>query len=155
MTIATTASTNSPTWTATTVAAVYEAFGRGDVAFILDQLANDVLFDADWTGNHAQHAGVAHLMPRRGPAQVAEFFALIGSWEVDRFEVLDLIGSGRQVVAEIRAGFTLPNGGRFVDDELHLWTFSAAGKVSRFRHYVDTAKQVAAAAGSDLSIGSP
>ena len=69
--------------------------------------------------------------------------------------MLDLIGSGRQVVAEIRAGFTLPNGGRFVDDELHLWTFNAAGKVSRFRHYVDTAKQVAAAAGSDLSIGSP
>jgi len=153
MTIATT--TSSATSTTATVAAVYEAFGRGDVAFILDQLANDVLFDADWTGNHAQHAGVAHLMPRRGPAQVAEFFALIGSWEVDRFEVLDLIGSGRQVVAEIRAGFTLPNGGRFVDDELHLWTFNAAGKVSRFRHYVDTAKQVTAATGSDLSIGSP
>ena len=151
MTIATT--TGSATSTTATVAAVYEAFGRGDVAFILDQLANDVLFDADWTDNHAQHAGVAHLMPRRGPAQVAEFFALVGSWEVDRFEVLDLIGSGRQVVAEIRAGFTLPNGGRFVDDELHLWTFNAAGKVSRFRHYVDTAKQIAAAAGADVTAG--
>jgi ketosteroid isomerase-like protein len=130
-----------------TVAAVYEAFGRGDVPCILDQLANDVLFDADWTDNHGQRAGVAHLMPRRGPAQVAEFFALIASWQVEQFQVLDLIGSGDQVVAEIRAGFQLPNGGQLIDEELHLWTFNALGKVVRFRHYVDTAKHLAVAAG--------
>lgn len=131
------------------LAAIYDAFGRGDVAYILGQLADDVLFDADWTDNHAQRAGVPHLMPRRGPAQVAEFFALIGAWRVDEFEVLDLIGSGDQVVAEIRAGFTLPNGGRLVDDELHLWTFDTEGKVTRFRHYVDTAKHLAVAGGQD------
>lgn len=129
-----------------TVAALYEAFGRGDVPYILDQLANDVLFDADWSDNHAQRAGVAHLMPRRGPAQVADFFALIGTWHVEQFQVLDLIGSGNQVVAEIRAGFSLPNGARLTDDELHLWTFNTTGKVARFRHYVDTAKHMAVAA---------
>jgi ketosteroid isomerase-like protein len=133
---------------AAAVAALYEAFGRGDANFILDRLADDVLFDADWTDNHAQRAGVAHLMPRRGPAQVADFFALIAAWRVDHFQVLDLMGSNNQVVAEISAGFTLPDGARFRDDELHLWTFDAGGKVTRFRHYVDTAKHVAVAAGT-------
>jgi ketosteroid isomerase-like protein len=134
-----------------TVAAIYEAFGRGDVPFILDQLADDVRFDADWTNNYGQRAGVEHLTPRRGPAQVADFFAVIAGWQVEYFQVLDLIGSGHQVVAEVQAGFTLPNGGRFADDELHLWTFNEAGKATRFRHYVDTAKHIAAAAGVDTT----
>ena len=132
-----------------TVAAVYEAFGRGDVPFILDQLSNDVSFDADWIDNHAQAAGVEHLMPRRGPAQVADFFAVIGTWQVHDFQVLDLVGSGDRVVAEVRAEFTLPNGRRLADEELHLWSFNADGKVTRFRHYVDTAKHLEAAIGRD------
>lgn len=120
-----------------------------DVAFILDQLANDVSFDADWIDNHAQAAGVEHLLPRRGPAEVSEFFALIGTWQVDDFQVLDLIGSGHRVVAEVRAAFTLPNGRRLADEELHLWTFNQQGRVTRFRHYVDTAKHLDLATGRD------
>lgn len=136
---------------ATTVADIYAAFGRGDVPAILDRLAGDVRWDADWRSNHAQQAGVRHLAARNGPAQVAEFFADISEWTVQDFTVLDLIGSGRQVVAEIRAGFALPNGGRFADDELHLWTFDDNGLVTRFRHYVDTAKHIAAASGVDTT----
>jgi ketosteroid isomerase-like protein len=134
-----------------TVATLYQAFGRGDVPSILDLLAEDVRFDADWTNHYGQRAGLEHMTPRRGPAQVAEFFALIAEWQVEDFEVLDLLASGSQVVAEVRTAFTLPNGGRFADEELHLWTFNAAGKVTRFRHYVDTAKHIAAAAGEDTT----
>ena len=86
-------------------------------------------------------------MPRRGRDDVAGFFGVIGSWRPLGFEVLDLIGDGRQVVAEVRAWFALPNGGRFADEELHLWTFDGSGKVGRFRHYTDTAKHIAAAHG--------
>lgn len=136
---------------ADTVAEIYAAFGRGDVPAMLDRMTNDVAFDADWADNFAQRAQVAHLMPRRGPAQVADFFALVGAWQVEMFEVRDIIGTGRQVVADIQAAFTLPNGGRFVDDELHLWTFDESGAVIRFRHYVDTAKHIAAAAGEDTT----
>ena len=64
-------------------------------------------FDADWLDNHAQRAGVEHPAPRRGRAEVAEFFALVASWQVDEFRVLDLMASGRQVAAEVRVGFTL------------------------------------------------
>jgi ketosteroid isomerase-like protein len=130
---------------AATVAGIYTAFGRGDVPAILDALAEDVAWE-QWADNHAQRAGVAHLQSRQGPLQVAEFFAAIGAWIPRAFDVLDVIGVGDQVVAEIRADFDLPNGHRLADEELHLWTFDPRGKVRRFRHYCDTAKHIAATA---------
>jgi ketosteroid isomerase-like protein len=138
--------------TAATVAALYAAFASGDVPAILDRLAPDVAWD-DWADNFAQRAGVPHLRPRRGRAEVAGFFAVLAPMTLLDFAVLDLIGTGRQVVAEVRASFALPNGGRFADEELHLWTFDAAGRVSRFRHYCDTAKHIAATEGSDTLAG--
>jgi ketosteroid isomerase-like protein len=135
---------------AATVAEIYAAFGRGDVPAILDTLADGVAWDV-WPDNFAQRAQVPHLLARRGPAQAAEFFAAIADWTVLDFAVLDIIGTGRQVVADVRASFTLPGGGRFADEELHLWTFDDAGKVARFRHYVDTAKHIAASRGEDTT----
>jgi uncharacterized protein len=95
--------------------------------------------------NAAQRAGVAHLAPRTGPAEVVAFFEVLRPWSVRRLEVLDVIGDGRQVVAEISAAFELPGGAVLEDEELHLWTFDEAGRVARFRHYVDTAKHIAVA----------
>ena len=130
------------TGNATTVAAIYAAFGRGDVPAILARLADDVAWD-QWPDNAAQRAGVAHLAPRRGRAEVAGFFELVASWTVLDFAVLDVLAGDRQVAAEIRADFALPGGGRLTDEEVHLWTFDDAGRVVRFRHYVDTAKHIA------------
>jgi uncharacterized protein len=140
------------TSTAATVGSIYEAFGRGDVPGILEHLADDVIWD-EWADNFAQRAGVPHLVPRRGRDDVAEFFGVVGSWTVLGFEVLDVIGDGRQVVAEIRASFALPDGHRFADEELHLWTFGDDGRVVRFRHYVDTAKHIAVSRGEDTLAG--
>jgi len=135
---------------ATTVADIYAAFGRGDVSAILDTLADGVAWE-QWPDNFAQRAQVPHLLPRRGPAQAAEFFSVMGGWTVLDFPVLDIIGTGRQVVAEVRAAFEMPRGGRFADEELHLWTFDDAGKVVRFWHYCDTAKHIAASRGEDTT----
>lgn len=145
--------TTSPVTTsnAATVTDVYAAFVRGDVSAILDRLADDVAWD-DWPDNFAQRAGVPHMVPRRGKAEVAEFFGVVGSYTVPDFAVLDIIGTGRQVVAQARASFALPGGGRFTDEELHLWTFDDDGRVSRFRHYVDTAKHIAATRGEDTTV---
>lgn len=141
-----------PTSTRATVGAIYEAFGRGDVPGILAHLADDVAWE-DWPDNFAQRAGLPHLVPRHGRNDVAGFFGVVGGWTVLGFEVLDVIGDGRQVVAEIGASFALPGGGRFADEELHLWTFDDAGRVCRFRHYVDTAKHIAACRGEDTLAG--
>jgi ketosteroid isomerase-like protein len=149
--------TSSPATTttvdnATTVSAIYEAFARGDVPAILDRLADDVAWE-QWADNFAQRAGVPDLAPRRGRDDVAGFFDVIGGWRVLDFAVLDVIGSGRQVVAEVRASFALPGEGRFSDEELHLWTFGEDGRVTRLRHYCDTAKHIAASQGHDTTAG--
>lgn len=136
------------------VDSVYRAFRRGQVAFILDQLTDDVVWDADWSGNSAQQLDVTYLRSRHGPADVAEYFAVLADWTFHNFRVLDIIGSGRQVVAEVEMDAVLPNGGRITDQELHLWTFDENGQVIRFRHYVDTAKHIAAHSGTDTTHGS-
>ena len=143
--------TSTDTTNAARVADIYSAFGRGDVPAILDSLADDVSWDEWEHGHDGQRAGVAHLAPHRGVQGAAEFFAAIAGWTVREFAVLDVIGAGRQVVAEVRAVFDLPNGTRLADEELHLWTFDDAGKVTRFRHYVDTAKHIRAARGEDTT----
>ena len=135
---------------AATVAAIYDAFGHGDVPAILERLADDVAWD-QWSDNFAQRAGVAHLRGRHGRNDVAGFFGVIGAWTVLDFAVLDIIGTGRQVAAEVRAFFALPDGPRFADEELHLWTFGEDGRVVRFRHYCDTAKHIAVSEGVDTT----
>ena len=142
--------TGTTTGNAATVAGIYDAFGRGDVPAILARLAEDVAWE-DWRDNWAQRAGVPAMARRSGPAEVADFFAIVGTWTLHEFAVLDVIGNGRQVVAEVRAEFSLPNGGRFADEEIHLWTFDESGRVLRLRHYLDTAKHIATSRGEDTT----
>jgi uncharacterized protein len=130
------------------VAELYAAFGRGDVPSILALLSDDVRWE-HWADSSAQSAGLESLAERTGPAEVAGFFEHVGQWEVTEFQVLDLMGSESQVVAEVVIAATLPGGGRFRDEELHLWGFDADGKINRMRHYVDTAKHIAAERGED------
>lgn len=129
----------------TTVGGIYEAFGRGDIPFLLDQLADDVAWEqwADWT---PQQAGVPWLRARSGKAGAMEFFQIIGAWTFTDFQVRAIFGSGNHVGADCKVAVRMPESGvTLEDEELHLWTFDDAGKVIRFRHYVDTAKQIAAA----------
>ena len=44
-------------------------------------------------------------------------------------------------------------GGRFRDEELHRWAFGPDGRVTSLRHYVDTAKHLAAWRGEDTAAG--
>jgi ketosteroid isomerase-like protein len=90
--------TGTTTGNAATVAGIYDAFGRGDVPAILARLAEDVAWE-DWWNNWAQRAGVPAMARRSGPAEVADFFAIVGTWTPHEFAVLDVIGDGRQVVA--------------------------------------------------------
>ncbi len=126
-----------------TVSDIYAAFGRGDVPSILDKVAPDCRWES-WANNHAQHAGVPTLQPRIGPAGVAEFFMVVGELEMHAFAVLDMLASEHQVVAEVTIEYTTPTGFRLSDEELHLWTLDEHQMVTRLRHYVDTAKHIAA-----------
>ena len=127
---------------------IYDAFGRGDVPAILDRIADGCRWES-WENNRAQRAGVPTLQPRTGPEGVAQFFAVVGELEIRDFQVLDLLASERQVAVEVVIDFSTPAGGRSHDEELHLWTLDDRQQVTRLRHYVDTAKHIAAFAGED------
>lgn len=128
---------------AATVQDIYAAFGTGDVPAILGHVAEDCAWES-WADNSLQNSGAGYFQVRTGPGGAGEFFATMGGFEIHDFQVLDVIGDGRQVVAEIEVELTPAGGTRFRDQELHLWTFGEDGKVVRFRHYVDTAKHIAA-----------
>jgi ketosteroid isomerase-like protein len=127
-----------------TVQGIYEAFGKGDVAGLLEPLAGDVVFE-EWPDNSAQKAGVPWFAERHGHDGAGEFFALAGSWEIHDFQVLSMMAGGDKVVVEVLMDATPAGGSHFRDEELHLWTFGEDGKVTRLRHYTDTAKHIAAA----------
>jgi ketosteroid isomerase-like protein len=95
----------------------------------------------------AAAAGVPWLIPRHGRSGAAEFFGLVGSTLIVKdFRVLSLMDGGDQVAAEFEIECDVPaTGGRYRDEEMHLWTFDAAGKVIRLRHNTDTAKHIRAA----------
>lgn len=132
----------------TTVTDLYAAFGRGDVPAILDALSEDVRWE-QWDDNTAQRAGVPHLQPRSGRDGVAEFFAQIAEIDFHAFEIRGLATGDDLVVADVLIDVTLPSGGRMRDEELHVWRFDAHGRICGMRHYVDTAKHIAAQRGED------
>ncbi len=131
-----------------TVQAIYEAFGKGDVPTILDTLADDVQWES-WGDNSSVEAGVPWMTPRSGRDAVAGFFEVAGQMEIRDLQILSLMEGGNQVAVEFVIEVRLPTlgGGSFRDEEIHLWTFDDAGKVTRLRHYTDAAKQIAAAGG--------
>jgi ketosteroid isomerase-like protein len=127
-----------------TVQAMYQAFGRGDVPAILACLREDV----EWEHDAVDH-GVPWLKPRRGPAEVGRFFADLAGVEISRFEPMSFLASADQVAAVIAIELAVKATGRTVRDlELHLWTFDSSGRVSRFRHVVDTHQHVLAYRGA-------
>jgi uncharacterized protein len=128
-----------------TVMGIYEAFGTGDVPAILDVLAEDVEWEA-WADNSAVNAGVPWMTPRHGKADVVHFFETAGQMDIVDLQVLNVMEGGNQVAVEFVLEANLPawGGGHYRDEEMHLWTFNDDGKVSRLRHYTDTAKHIAA-----------
>ena len=138
-----TATTDRTTANLAIVSDIYAAFGRGDIPAILDRIAPDCRWEA-WANNRAQLAGVPTLQPRIGPAGVADFFVTVRQLEVHAFQVLDMVASDRQVAVEVAIAYTTPTGARLSDEELHLWALNEDQQVVRMRHYVDTAKHIAA-----------
>ena len=134
----------------TTVKEIYDAFGRGDIPAILGKIAPCCRWES-WENNRAQREGVPTLQPRTGPEGVAQFFAAVGELVISDFRVLDILPGDRQVAVEVMIEYTTPAGGRLRDEEVHLWALDDSQRVTRLRHYVDTAKHIAAYAGEDTT----
>jgi uncharacterized protein len=120
-----------------TVMGIYEAFGRGDLAGVLNALADDVVWEM---------AGTAPFAGRReGRAGVQQFFVdLMGAVKIEMFEVDAVIGDGEQVVVLGRERCTATQTGCGYEQHwAHAYTVRD-GKVVAVRIYEDTEAQAAA-----------
>jgi ketosteroid isomerase-like protein len=113
---------------------VYDAFGRGDIPFILDQLAEDVAWDQDAPGY-----GLPVYEPGTGRAHAAKFFEALQGLEFLRFAPSNFLVGGNQVAVPVDLEVKVKATGRPVSAlEIHLWTFDdETGKITRFFHAVD------------------
>ncbi len=134
---------------AATVQAIYEAFGAGDVPTILGHVSDDVQWES-WADNSAANAGLVWMRGRQGKDGVLEFLGSVADWKFEQFDVVDLLESPTKVAAEMEITYVLPDGTRVQDQEVHLWSFDEAGRVTRFRHYLDTAKHTKAHLGAKV-----
>lgn len=70
---------------------------------------------------------------------MAGFFEALRALDIRRFEPRRILADDAMVIAVIQVEFAVCATGRIInDDELHLWTFDARGKVAHFRHVADT-----------------
>jgi ketosteroid isomerase-like protein len=121
-----------------TVQDIYAAFGRGDIAAILNQLHEDIAWD-----HGMSDTGVPWLQPRTGRAEIPKFFEALGALDFKKFQPKTLLESGNMVVALIDLEFVIKANGRAVseENEVHIWHFDSQGLATRFCHKIDTHKQ--------------
>jgi ketosteroid isomerase-like protein len=121
----------------------YAAFGRGDIAGVLDICTDDV----EWT-----QPGPADLPATgtyHGKQEVGDFFRrLAETVGFTRFEPHRFIAQGDDVVALVHiAGTATATGKSFTSEDAHLFTFRD-GKLAQFRTHTDTEAQAAAVRGA-------
>jgi len=125
-----------------TVVAAYEAFGRGDVAAILDTVTDDVDWAAEAAAPTAPWYGV-----RRGKDAVARFFTDFGSaMEVQEFTPFAYAANDTEVHTVVRMRASARATGRTVEQNLHHYFRFTGDKISYYRGSEDTAQTVAALA---------
>lgn len=119
-----------------TIQKIYAAFGSGDVPGVLEHLSDDI----EWEHLVKDNYGIPYYVPGRGRATVLKFFeSLAASIDLTRFEPVNLLAGGDQVVALIHVSIANKKTGKKFDDfEAHVWGFDKRGRVSHFRHLIDT-----------------
>jgi ketosteroid isomerase-like protein len=119
-----------------TIAQIYEAFGRGDVAAILGAVTDDVDWAAETTSHAAPWYGVRH-----GRDAVAEFFVAYGSaMEVEEFTPVSLAANDTDVLTVVRCRARSRGTGKTVAMDLHHYFKFRDGKIAYYRGTEDTAQ---------------
>jgi ketosteroid isomerase-like protein len=113
---------------------VFEKFGSGDVAGLLEMISED----AEWAAPGPEV--VPYFGERRGREGALEFFKnLGGNVEFESFEPGDLIADGDRVVALGRERGRVRGTGKVFDNDWALVFTIRDGMVAGFRCYENTA----------------
>ena len=119
-----------------TIAQAYEAFGRGDVAAILDMVTDDVDWAAEAASDGAPWYGVRH-----GRDAVARFFTDYGSaMEVEEFTPVSLAANDTDVLTVVRFRSKSRATGKSAAMDLHHYFRFRDGKIAYYRGTEDTAQ---------------
>jgi ketosteroid isomerase-like protein len=121
---------------------VYAAFLRGDVPQIQSLVADDV----DWRNDGVESRECPWNGNFSGKANLPGFFKAVGEQlDITTFDVKAMAASGLFVAAFLRIESTLRKNGRSLrNDAVHFWTFNESGKIAKYRHFNDTAAELAA-----------
>ena len=123
---------------------LYAAFGRGDIAGVLAELAEDVDWAAEAAGSGAPWYGAF-----RGRGAVPAFFdAIAGAVDVESFEPIGYATGETDVIATVRWAYTVKATGRSAEMYMQHWWRFADGRIVWFRGSEDSAQTVAAFAPS-------
>jgi hypothetical protein len=118
------------------IKSVYEAFGRGDVAFIASKVRSEARWDFNVT-----HSAVPWHVPVTGPNEVPSFLAaFVENVQLEAFEPRQFIAAGNDVIAHIRLAYVVKRSKKRVDEEQLQWWTVRDGKIERLRHFEDTAQ---------------
>lgn len=125
-----------------TVRDIYAAFQRQDVAAIVEVVADDV----DWRNDGVASKECPWNGDFSGKANLAGFFQAVGeNLDLPVFEVKAIAASGDVVAVHLRIeGAVRKNGRALMNDAVHFWGFNSRGQVSSYRHFNDTAMELAA-----------
>jgi ketosteroid isomerase-like protein len=125
-----------------TVKNVYEAFLRQDVAAIQALVADDV----DWRNDGVESRECPWNGNFSGKTNLPGFFVAVGAaLDISVFDVKALVASGPYVAVQLRIESKLrKNGHALKNDSVHFWTFNDRGQIARYRHFNDTAAELAA-----------
>jgi len=119
-----------------TIMGVYEAFGRGDVAAILDAVTSDVDWAAEADPAVAPWHGVRH-----GQQAVAAFFAEFGStMEVEEFTPVSIAANDTDVLSVVQFRARSRATGKTAAMNLHHFFKFRDGKIAHYRGTEDTAQ---------------
>ena len=117
------------------IMSLYEAFGRGDIATIVNNVSDDVTWGTDTAAKEIPWYNV-----RRGTAGVGDFFATLDrEVEFTQFEPTLFVGEGDDVIVCTELTYRVRKNGRTASmGSVHRFKIRD-GKVTSFRAFEDTA----------------
>jgi uncharacterized protein len=125
-----------------TVKDVYAAFQRQDLSAILAVVTDDV----DWRNDGVESRECPWNGNFSGKTNLPGFFKAVGeNLDIKVFDVKEIVASGSYVAVHLRVESIVRKTNRPVkNDVMHFWRFDQSGKIASYRHYNDTAAELAA-----------
>lgn len=120
-----------------TIQGIYDAFARQDLERLLESVAEATRWD--FNGGSEEVPWHAPVTSRK---ELPAFFAALAEHvDFEAFEPRELMPSGPHVIVDVRMRYRVKSTGRRVEQQqLQWWTLDGDRRVSRLRHFEDTAQ---------------